>query len=130
MMEYKGYLGNVEYDDEAGVFHGDVVNTRDVITFEGESVAQLRRAFKESVEDYLEMCAKRGEAPDKPYSGQFVTRVSPELHRKISLTASVEQKSLNAWIAEKLQAAVSSSTASSRKKASATKSSGKVKAKK
>ena len=53
MMEYKGYIGKVEYDDEAGIFHGEVVNLRDVITFGGESVPELRRAFQESVDDYL-----------------------------------------------------------------------------
>jgi predicted HicB family RNase H-like nuclease len=115
MMEYKGYLGEIEYDDDAGIFHGEVINTRDVVTFEGESVAQLRRAFKESVEDYLAFCAERGEAPDKPFSGQFLTRVSPELHRRISVTAESERKSMNAWVAEKLQAALATSAVRSRK---------------
>jgi predicted HicB family RNase H-like nuclease len=71
-MEYKGYDGKVEFDDEASVFHGDVVNIRDVITFQGKRVAELRKAFRDSVEDYLAFCAKRGEEPDKPFSGQFI----------------------------------------------------------
>ena len=50
MMEYKGYIGKVDYDDEAGIFHGEVVNLRDVITFAGESVPELRQAFQESVD--------------------------------------------------------------------------------
>jgi predicted HicB family RNase H-like nuclease len=106
MMEYKGYIGRVEFDDEASLFHGEVINTRDVITFQGESVAELKSAFHESVDDYLEFCAERGEEPDKPYSGQFVARVSPELHRRASLAASLAGKSLNAWVAEQLQSAV------------------------
>src|SRR5688572_23692949 len=106
MMEYKGYLGKVDFDDEAGVFHGEVVNTRDVITFEGDSVAELRQAFRDSVDDYLVYCGERGEEPDKPFSGQFVTRVSPELHRKASLAASQAGKSLNAWITDQLQTAI------------------------
>ena len=61
MMEYKGYIGKVDYDDEAGIFHGEVVNLRDVITFAGESVPELRRAFQESVDDYLAFCAARNE---------------------------------------------------------------------
>jgi predicted HicB family RNase H-like nuclease len=105
MMEYKGYVGRVEFDDDAGIFHGDVVNTRDVITFQGDTVEQLRHAFRDSVEDYLAFCKKRGEEPEKPYSGQFVTRLNPALHRRISLAASLAGKSLNAWVAEQLDKA-------------------------
>ena len=106
MMEYRGYVGKVEFDDEADLFHGEVVNTRDVITFQGKSVDELRRAFHESIDDYLAFCEERGEEPDKPFSGQFVTRISPELHRQINLAATLEGKSLNAFVAEQLQAAV------------------------
>ena len=88
-MEYTGYIAKVEFDDEAGIFHGEVINTRDVITFQGQSVAELKRAFKESVQDYLAFCASRGEEPDKPFSGQFVTRIPPELHRQVNLAASL-----------------------------------------
>lgn len=106
MMEYKGYIGKVEFDDEAAIFHGEVVNTRDVITFQGESVSELTQAFHDSVDDYLAFCKERGEAPDKPFSGQFVTRISPELHRQVNVAAAVSGKSLNAWVTEQLQAAV------------------------
>ncbi len=106
MMEYKGYIGKVEFDDEAAIFHGEVVNTRDVITFQGESVSGLTQAFHDSVDDYLAFCKERGEAPDKPFSGQFVTRIPPELHRQVNVAAVVSGKSLNAWVAEQLQAAV------------------------
>jgi predicted HicB family RNase H-like nuclease len=105
MMEYKGYVGRVEFDDEAGIFHGDVVNTRDVITFQGATVEELRSAFHDSVEDYLMYCQTRGEEPEKPFSGQFVTRVNPALHRRISMAATIAGKSLNAWVAEQLDKA-------------------------
>src|SRR5262245_32831714 len=98
MMEYKGYIGKVEYDDDASLFHGDVINTRDVITFQGKSVAELKKAFRESVDEYLDFCASRGEEPDKPFSGQFVTRLSPDLHRRASLAAALAGQSLNAWV--------------------------------
>jgi predicted HicB family RNase H-like nuclease len=106
MMEYKGYVGRVEFDDEAGFFHGEVINTRDVITFQGETVAELRQAFRASVEDYLAFCAERGEAPDKPFSGQFVTRVSPDLHRQIYFAATRAGLSLNAWVTQQLERGV------------------------
>jgi predicted HicB family RNase H-like nuclease len=113
MMEYQGYIGKVEYDDDASLFHGEVINTRDVITFQGKSVAELRKAFRESVDDYLAFCAERGEEPDKPFSGQFVTRLSPELHRRASLAATLAGKSLNAWVSEQLQVATQNAGAGS-----------------
>src|SRR5690606_9741 len=70
MMEYKGYRARVEFDDEAELFHGEVIGTRDVITFQGRSVEELKTAFADSVDDYLEFCASQGKAPDKPYSGR------------------------------------------------------------
>jgi predicted HicB family RNase H-like nuclease len=105
MMEYKGYIGKVEFDDEAGVFHGEVINTRDVITFQGESVVKLRRAFVDSVRDYLAFCEERGEEPDKPFSGQFMTRIPPDLHRRVNLAATLANRSLNAWVSEQLEQA-------------------------
>jgi predicted HicB family RNase H-like nuclease len=105
-MEYKGYIGKVEFDEEAGIIHGEVINTRDVITFQGDSVAEVKKAFHESVDDYLDFCKKRGESPDKPFSGQFVTRIPPDLHRQINAAALLSGKSLNTWVAEQLQGAV------------------------
>jgi predicted HicB family RNase H-like nuclease len=106
MMEYKGYIGKVEFDDEMGIFHGEVLGTRDVVTFQGRSVGELKTAFQESVDDYLAFCKQRGEEPDKPFSGEFITRVPPDLHRQVNLAARISGKSLNAWVAEQLQAAV------------------------
>jgi predicted HicB family RNase H-like nuclease len=106
MLEYKGYLGKVELDAEAGLIHGEVINTRDVITFQGDSVVAVQTAFRQSVDDYLEFCQSRGETPDKPFSGQFVTRIPPDLHRQVNAAALIAGKSLNAWVAEQLQGAV------------------------
>lgn len=106
MMEYEGYVAKVEYDDEAEIFHGEVINLRDVITFQGKSVEELKQAFQESVDDYLDFCAERGEEPEKPYSGKFSVRMDPELHRKITVKARMADKSLNSWINENLEALV------------------------
>ena len=108
MLEYKGYMGRVEFDDEAGIFSGEVINTRDVITFQGASVDELRQAFEDSVDDYLDFCAERGEKPDKPFSGQFVLRTDADLHRAMFLAAKKSGKSLNAWANEQLERAVHS----------------------
>lgn len=76
-MEHKGYIATATLDDEADVFHGEVVNLRDVITFQGRTVDELRQAFKGSVDDYLAFCRERGEEPEKPFSGRWNGR--PEL---------------------------------------------------
>ena len=102
-MTYKGYQAKVEMDEEAGLFHGEVINTRDVITFQGRSVRELKKAFADSVDDYLEFCAARGEEPEKPFSGKFLVRVSPEMHREIMAEARQQGKSLNTYVSEKLQ---------------------------
>ena len=95
MLKYKGYIGFVEYDDEAKIFHGDVINTRDVITFEGESVIELEQAFRDSVDDYLNWCREDGVEPEKPYSGTFTVRISPELRSRVAEAAKKEHISIN-----------------------------------
>lgn len=104
-MRYKDYVARVEFDDEAGLFHGEVINTRDVITFQGTSVEELQNALKESVEDYLAFCASRGEEPEKPFSGKFVVRTSSEVHRRIFAAAAKQGVSLNTWVARTLERA-------------------------
>jgi predicted HicB family RNase H-like nuclease len=99
---YKGYHGKASYDAEARMFHGEVVGARDTITFESETPGGLREEFKASVDDYLQFCESRGESPEKPFSGKFVTRVTPELHRTLSMRAEQEGKSLNRLVREYL----------------------------
>ena len=65
-MKYKGYIGNVEFEAESGAFHGEVINTRDVITFQGKCLAEIEKEFQKSVNDYLEFCELRGEDPEVP----------------------------------------------------------------
>jgi predicted HicB family RNase H-like nuclease len=94
MMTYKGYEAAVEYDEDAGIFHGEVINLRDVVTFQGKSVSELKKAFAGSVEDYLAFCKSRGEDPEKP-SGQFVVRPEPSLHKAMFSAAKRAGMSLN-----------------------------------
>ena len=98
MMEYNGYIGIVEYDSEAKLFHGDVVNTRDVITFQGTSVGEIEKAFTESIDDYINWCKEECVEPEKPYSGKFNLRLSPELHREIAITAKKLNLSINNFV--------------------------------
>src|SRR5829696_581314 len=104
-LQYKEYTGVFEYDEEADLLHGRVVGLRDVVTFEGRSVDELRTALADSVEDYLEFCRELGQEPDKPFSGRFLLRIDPELHRSIAVAATRNGKSINHWIKEALQEA-------------------------
>ena len=104
-MKPNGYIGQIDFDEDADLFHGQVINLRDVITFQGRSIDELRQALADSVQDYLEFCAECGEAPEKPFSGKAVLRVPPELHRAIAMAAVREGKSLNAWTKEVLERA-------------------------
>ena len=98
MMNYKGYVGSVEYDDENRVFTGTVINTRTVITFHGTSVDELEKEFRASVDDYLAWCREDGVEPEKPYSGKFNVRFSPELHRRAAIGAKKLGLSLNSFV--------------------------------
>ena len=98
MMNYKGYIGAVEFDAQARIFHGEIINTRDVITFQGKTVDELEQAFQESVDDYISWCEEEGVAPEKPYSGRFNLRLPPELHREVAVTAKRLNVSINKFV--------------------------------
>ena len=102
MLNHKGYIGEVEFDDEAEIFHGEIINTRAVITFQGTTVQEVKKAQIESVEDYLEFCAKLGEEPERPSLGHFVLKLPPKVHQEITQVAKLENKSINNWICERL----------------------------
>ncbi len=102
MMRFKGYLADVVYDDEAKLFHGEVLGLKDIITFQGTSVKDLEKAFHDSVDDYLDWCKERGEKPEKTFSGSLCVRMSPDLHAKLTHEAQRKNQSLNNLIVEKL----------------------------
>lgn len=102
-MKYKGYEALVEFDDEDRLFVGRVINTRDIIAFDGLSVDELEQSFHAVIDEYLEDCQLLGKTPDKPFSGRFNLRVSSELHRKAATKASQEGISLNALVEKALQ---------------------------
>lgn len=102
-MKYKGYRCTIQFDHDAEVFHGEVIGLRDVVTFRGDSVNELKEAFEKSVDDYLQFCESRNEAPDRAYSGRFLLRVDPTLHRRLSELSAHEGESLNNWIVSRLE---------------------------
>lgn len=99
-MKYKGYTAIVTVDEDEGLLFGRVIGLRDVITFQAETVPQAIEEFHATIDFYLETCAKRGESPEKPYSGNFLVRVDPELHRQIAIAAEASEVSINSLIVD------------------------------
>ena len=102
-MKYKGYTGLVEFDEDARIFHGEVIGLRDVITFQGRSVAELEKAMADSVEYYLAWCAERNKQPEKPFSGKLMVRTTPELHSRAAIAAARVGLSLNKYIEKAIE---------------------------
>ena len=106
MMEYKGYAaGPIDFDAEAHTFSGTVSGLRDVIHFEGSTARELARAFRESIDTYLDFCAETGQPPDRPFNGKILVRTEPALHRKAALRAAAEGLSLSQWITRQIESA-------------------------
>ena len=107
VLKYKGYLGKFGYEEGDEAMHGTVINIRDTIHFQGTTIGELRQSFRDSVDDYLAWCAEEGRDPEKPFSGKFIVRIDPNLHRRISTEAQIRNKSLNQWVEDTLEEAVS-----------------------
>ena len=102
-MEYKGYHAQIEFDAEDGIFVGKVYGITDSLNFHGTSVSELEEMFHQSIDNYLAMCAEYNKIPDKEFKGSFNVRISPELHREISLQAAQEGMSLNQFVLKALE---------------------------
>lgn len=105
-MTYKGYAARIEYSDKDECFIGHIATIQDVIGFHGESVTALRVAFEEAVDDYLETCEKLNRTPQKPYSGNLMLRIPPQIHAAVATAAEVKGKSINQWATETFENAV------------------------
>ena len=113
MMKYKGYHATTEYDQEEGVFYGDVVGIRDVIYFKSKSVDDLEKEFRSSIDDYLEWCSESGDPPNKPFSGVFMAHIAPEVHRAAVFAAYESGKSLDDWLEEMVKVAIAETKSTS-----------------
>ena len=105
-MEYKGYVGSVEFSESDRLFYGKVSGIRSLISYEGESAGELVDDFHSAVDEYLELCAAEGIEPEKAYKGSFNVRISPELHKMAVITALAKQMSLNSFVESSIQNAV------------------------
>ena len=99
-MNYSGYTARIDYSHDDGCFVGHIAGINDVVGFHGESVAELREAFREAVDDYLQTCEKLNRPPQKPYSGNLMLHIAPEVHAAVAIAAEVSGKSINQWAAD------------------------------
>jgi predicted HicB family RNase H-like nuclease len=105
MIEYKGYTGAIEFDPELRLFTGHVIDLRDEIYFEGDSVESLEASMRRAVDHYLSVCEQRGEDPERPFSGKLNLRLGSDLHRAATLAAAQEGESLNNWLVRVVESA-------------------------
>ena len=98
MMTYKGYAARIEYSDEDVCFVGHISGITDIVGFHGESVAELRDAFEEAVDDYLETCETLNRQPSKPFSGKLELNIPPDIHAGIAVAAEASGKSIDQWV--------------------------------
>ena len=107
-MTHKGYSARVEYDERDNIFVGRILGIRTMISFHGDTVVQLRKAFEAAIRDYLSDCKDRGLRPERPMSGKVLLRLPPEVHGAALVAAQAAGKSLNQWATEVLQDATHS----------------------
>jgi len=105
-LNYRGYTAKIEFDPDDNILFGNIIGIRDTVGFHGESVSELKNAFHEAVDFYLESCKKADREPNKPFSGKFVIRVDSSLHSEIAIAAINAGKSLNKWVADTLEQVV------------------------
>jgi len=106
MMQHKGYYGSVHFDDEELIFYGKVEFIRAVVTYEATDAYGLRKAFRESVDDYLKTCDDQHIQPESPFKGSLNIRLGSELHRRVALSAMQNRSTINKFIVQTLDRAV------------------------
>lgn len=103
-LKYKGYVGSVEYSEDDNCLFGKVLGmSKDCITYEGETIADLRTDFEGAVDDYIVSCAARGVEPRKAFSGTLNIRISPEIHSRIAMLAMEAGTTINGYIKSTLE---------------------------
>ena len=99
ILQYKGYAGNVQFDQDDMIFYGRVMGMKKAhIAYEGKTVDDLVKDFRDAIDDYLNMCAEEGIEPEKPFKGTFNLRLDPELHKRLVVNATDQGMTLNAFI--------------------------------
>jgi len=105
-MEYKNYIGSVEFSESDGLFFGKVMGIRSLISYEGTTAKELVEDFHGAVDDYLALCEELGKEPERAYKGSFNVRVSPELHKQAVICAASQQMTLNGFVENAMRQAL------------------------
>ena len=105
---FKDFIGTVHFSTKDSVFYGKIEGINDLVTFEGETVNELKKAFEESVKDYIELCKEVDKEPLKSFKGSFNVRIDPKLHSKAFKVASMNGKSLNQFVSDAIKKEVAS----------------------
>lgn len=116
VLEYKGFKAKIEFDPEDECFVGHIAGINDIVGFHGTAVKEIKAAFRQAVDDYLETCRKSGKPPEKPFSGKVMFRIAPETHARAALAAEIRGMSLNQWAEEVLRRAANTDRHESRRK--------------
>lgn len=110
MLEYKGYYASVTFDAEDNIFVGEVHGMSDSLNFHGTSVDELKEMFKQSIDNYLDLCEKIGKSPDKGFKGTFNVKIPPEMHKKAALEAAKQNMTLNQYIIQAINQSFSNNS--------------------
>ncbi len=102
LLTYNNYTARIDYSAEDECFIGHIAGIKDVVGFHGETVNELKAAFEEAVDDYLNTCKKVGKSPQKPYSGKLMLRLPPATHASVATAAELSGKSINQWVSDTL----------------------------
>ena len=102
-LKFRNFIGSVHFSAEDEVFYGRIEGINDLVTFEASTVSKLKKAFKDAVEDYVELCKEAGKEIFKSFKGSFNVRVNPELHSKAFEHAVLEGKTLNQFVKEAIE---------------------------
>ena len=103
LLQYKGYHGTVAYNSEDNMLVGSVVGVQDSLNYNGNSTDEIKAAFQNCIDEYLEICRAIGKEPDKEYKGSFNVRIPQELHRQADLEAKKREISLNQFVQEAIR---------------------------
>lgn len=106
ILQHNGYFASVHFSNEDEVFYGKLIGIGDLVLFEADSVKELKSAFVEAVEDYVETCKEVGKHPQKPYKGSFNIRISPDLHRQAATFAAIKKVTLNDFVKQAIDLAI------------------------
>lgn len=107
-IEYKGYIGTVEFSEEDALFYGKVTGIKALISYEGTNARELIDDFHQAINDYLQLCHDNGITPEKSYKGSFNVRIAPELHKKAAVFAMNHSMSLNNFIEDAVKGKLAS----------------------